>query len=134
MRFRLLSATAFVSILAGCATMSGGAGEKYQLDRLYFGRAIADTGFVSDSAWGGFLKDVVTPRFPAGFTASKSEGQWRSATGSIVREPGVVLDIVHPPSAADDAAIRAIIQEYRKRFNQEAVMRLTTTARVTFSD
>ena len=134
MAIRLLTATALVSILAGCATLNGGAGEKYQFDRLYFGRAIADTGFVSDSAWSGFLKDVVTPRFPAGFTASKSEGQWRSASGSIVREPGVILDIVHPPAAVYDSAIRAIIQEYKKRFNQEAVMRLTTSARVTFGN
>jgi hypothetical protein len=122
-------------LLAGCATLPATprpAADQLQLDRLYFGRAIADTGMVSESAWALFVREVVTPRFPAGFTTWRSEGQWRSAAGAIVREPSVVLEIVHPPSAVDETAVEDIIGEYKRRFRQEAVLRLTSEVRARF--
>ena len=110
---------AFLAILlSGCASLPKPAAEaeRYQLDRLYFGRAIADTGLVSDSAWTVFVRDVVTPRFPAGITSWRGEGQWRSNTGVVVREPSVVLEIIHPPGQDVEAALRAVILEYKRRF------------------
>jgi len=74
----------------------------------------------------------VTPRFPDGFTSWRAEGQWRGTNGSIVREPSVVLEIVHRPTAAADSAIVAIASEYKRRFHQEAVLRLTTPVFATF--
>jgi hypothetical protein len=99
------------------------------LDRLYFGRAIADTGTVSDSAWSGFLRDVVTPRFPDGITVLRGEGQWRGANGSIVREPSFVLEVIHPRTPAIETALAEIVAEYKRRFQQEAVMRVTSEVR-----
>jgi hypothetical protein len=122
-------------LLAGCATLSANprpAAEQLQLDRLYFGRAIADTGMVSDSAWALFVREIVTPRFPAGITTWRSEGQWRSASGAIVREPSVVLEIAHPATVVDDTAVEDIVREYKRRFRQEAVLRLTSEVRARF--
>jgi hypothetical protein len=119
-------------LFAGCASLSANpqpAAERLQLDRLYFGRAIADTGMVSDSAWTAFVREIVTPRFPAGITTWKAEGQWRSNAGAIVREASVVLEIVHPPSDADESAVQDIVREYKRRFRQEAVLRLTSDVR-----
>ncbi len=123
-----------VLLLSGCASLprAGAEVERYQLDRLYFGRAISDTGMVSDSAWTVFVRDVVTPRFPAGITSWRGEGQWRSSTGAVVREPSVVLEIIHPPSEDAEAALRAVILEYKQRFHQEAVLRVTTEVRAGF--
>jgi hypothetical protein len=101
-------------------------------DRLYFGRSIPGGGLVSDSAWAGFLRDIVTPRFPAGLTAWRAQGQWRGDSGGIVHEESFVVELIHDDDAAVDAAIDAIIESYRGAFDQEAVMLVRTPARVRF--
>jgi hypothetical protein len=102
-------------------------------DQLFFGRSIpAGGGVVSDSAWGAFLREVVTPRFPAGLTVLHAEGQWRENDGRIVREESFVLEIVHPAGPAADADLREVAEEYKRRFRQEAVMRITLPARQRF--
>jgi hypothetical protein len=102
-------------------------------DRLYFGRNIADSLVVSDSAWAGFLRDVVSSRLPSGYTFWLAQGEWRGADGRVRREPGFVLEVVHPPrSAPADSAVLGIIAEYKRRFSQESVLRVITTGRASF--
>lgn len=104
-------------------------------DRLYFGRSIPDGGgTVSDSAWAVFLREVVTPRFPDGLTVYRAEGQWREDGGRILREETFVLEIVHPAGPSADADFHEIAAEYRRRFRQQSVMRVTTPARQRFYD
>jgi hypothetical protein len=90
---------------------------------LYFGRARPD-GIVSNEDWAGFLRDVVTPRFPAGLTTWPASGQWRSEDGSLTHEDSFVVTLVHPPGGTADADVRAIVAEYKQRFQQEAVLRV----------
>jgi len=98
--------------------------EPAAVERLYFGRNIGDTLGVTDSAWSVFVRDVVGARLPGGFTFWKAEGQGR--------EPSFVLEVVHPARSADtDAAIRAIITEYKRRFSQQSVLRVITVGRAT---
>ncbi len=78
------------------------------------------------------MREVVTPRFPAGITFWRGEGQWRSSTGAVVREPSVVLEIIHAPSQSAEDALQAVILEYERRFLQEAVLRVTTDVRAQF--
>ena len=117
-------------LLAGCASIAepcpGGA-ESAVSDVLYFGTA-RPGGIVSAAEWSDFLRDEITPRFPAGFTAWNAAGQWKSADGSIDREASHVVSIVHPADARSDAAVRAIIAAYKARYAQEAVLRTTTPA------
>ena len=101
-------------------------------DRLYFGRSIPGGGTVTDDAWDVFLRDVVTPRFPAGLTVWRARGQWRDRTGVIVHEETLVLELIHAPDAESEAAIRAIIDEYKRRFRQEAVLRLRDRVEVEY--
>lgn len=137
-RSRNLTSIVLVAFLAlmpsGCASLPRPTADSapYQLDRLYFGRAIGDSGLVSDSDWSLFMREVVTPRFPAGVTSWRAEGQWRSSTGTVVREPSMVLEIIHPPSRDVEDALRAVIVEYERRFHQEAVLRVTTEVRAQF--
>jgi Protein of unknown function (DUF3574) len=120
-----------VGLLLACAPAIQSTGtEPVVAERIYFGRNIGDTLAVTDSAWTVFVTDVVSARLPAGFTFWKAEGQWRGADGRPRREPSYVLEVVHPPRAAEtDAAIRAIIAEYKRRFGQEAVLRVVTVGR-----
>jgi uncharacterized protein DUF3574 len=102
-------------------------------ERLYFGRNIAQTLGVTDSAWAVFVADVVSARLPDGFTFWTAEGEWRGADGRSTREPSFVLEVVHPTrSAATEAAIVAIIAEYKRRFKQESVLRVVTTGRAAY--
>jgi hypothetical protein len=107
-------------------------------DRLYFGRdvregcATSPARTVSDSAWAAFVREVVTGRFPDGLTVFGGEGQWREGDGRIVREESFVLEVVHPAGPSADADFREIAAEYKRRFCQQSVMRVTSPARQRF--
>ena len=99
-------------------------------DRLYLGRGIPGGGEVSDSALAAFMREVVTPRFPDGLTVFHTEGQWRDPSGEVVRERGLVLEIMHPRGQPGDSLIQRVATEYRVRFNQDAVLRSSAEVRV----
>ena len=119
-------------LLNGCASLPApqcGASEKSEVnDLIFFGTEIPGGGAVSDAEWTVFLRDVVTPRFPAGLTTWRAAGQWRSEDGSLTREDSHVLNLVHAGDAQTESAIRALIAEYKKRYRQEAVLRVRSPA------
>lgn len=131
---RLPLALVAAATLAGCGRTAGPswsappAPTSVQSDQLFFGRDIPGGGTVSDSAWAAFLADVVTPRLPSGFTVFRTDGQWRSADGSIARELGFVLRVDHPAGQPPDSTFDAIAMEYVRRFRQEAVLRVRSPA------
>jgi len=110
---------------------SAGLGSAH-LERLYFGRNIADTAVVSDSAWGTFVRDVLTPTFPDGATVWNASGQWRAPNGSLVREPSYVVELLHPATAEAETRVQDVIEAYKSRFAQQAVLRLVTNVRAAF--
>ena len=102
-------------------------------ERLYFGRNVGNGLAVTDSAWTVFVQQVVGVRLPAGFTYWSAEGAWRDSSGRQVREPSFVVEVVHAPgSAGADSAIVAIIVEYKRRFNQQSVLRVLSPGRASF--
>ncbi len=101
-------------------------------ERLYFGRNIGDTLGVTDSLWAVFVRDVVSPHVPAGFTFWTGQGMWQDSTGHQTREPSFVLDVVHPAQASADSAIAAIVTEYKQRFRQQSVLRVVIPGRASF--
>ena len=129
---RLLPLGGLLGAIA-CVSLGGRAGDAAQVtERLYFGRAIGDTGQVTEAQWLEFLAAVVTPRFPDGFTVTRAEGRWRGASGIVQRESTYVLDLVRARAPEPSAAVDTIVAEYRRRFRQEAVLRVITEARVRF--
>jgi hypothetical protein len=48
----------------------------------------------------------------------------------VEREPSVVVEIVHPTGPAAEADLREIADEYKRRFRQEAVLRVTVPVHV----
>jgi hypothetical protein len=89
---------------------------------LYFGTA-SRNGPVRAEQWSAFLDEFVTPRFPDGLSVWPASGQWRSGTANVEREDSYVLNIVHAGSTADEQAFQEIIDAYKTRFQQEAVLR-----------
>jgi hypothetical protein len=94
---------------------------------LYFGLS-RKSGTVTASEWRSFLSKEVTPRFPQGFTVWEADGQWRKADRRIVRERSKVLVLVHDDSPELRQNVSAIIDTYKRLFEQESV--LWETARV----
>lgn len=91
-------------------------------DTLYFGTEKPDGGVVSDAEWQRFLADVVTPRFPEGFTTWDANGQWRDKKGVIEHERTHILMLLN----AHDALVREVIAAYKQQFAQESVLRLNS--------
>src|SRR6185436_17946593 len=88
---------------------------------LYFGLA-RPKGSVSELEWQIFLRDEVTRRFPGGLTVWEAEGQWRTPAGSIDHEQSKVLLLVHPDTPAARQSVMAVIEAYRKSFEQQSVL------------
>ncbi len=109
-----------------------GPAEDVVVEQLFFGRNMPGGQVVSDSAWSRFLSEVVTPRFPDGLTVFQAAGQWRGADGKIEREASFVLELVHAASAAADSNIVFIMTEYKRRFRQEAVLRVVIPAKASY--
>ena len=88
---------------------------------LYFGLS-RPKGSISELEWQIFLRDEVTKRFPDGLTVWQAEGQWLTPAGPIDHEQAKVLLVVHPDSATARQSVQAVIQAYRKAFDQESVL------------
>ncbi len=120
---------AMLFVTGGCRSIASGAmrcatGDvSMTRDMLYFGRHRPDGGVVSDVEWRAFVDDALTPRFPDGLTIVSATGQWRGADDRIEREPSEVVTILHAGDVAARRAIDEIVDEYKRRFMQEAVLR-----------
>ena len=88
---------------------------------LYFGLA-RPKGAVTELEWQLFLRDEVTRRFPDGLTVWEAEGQWRTPAGTIDHEQSKVLLLVHPDTVAARQSVLAVIEAYRKTFEQQSVL------------
>jgi hypothetical protein len=133
-----LVTAATILLLAACspnpapaplpATLSCAVGDSAQVrETLYFGRNRPD-GMVSDKEWSSFLAEVVTPRFPQGLTVTDARGQWRGASeGTVEQERSEVVTLFHPDTEAARRLVQEIALEYKRRFQQEAVLRERTT-------
>lgn len=110
--------------------------EKFIRTELYFGRNKPTGGTVSDADWQRFVDEFVTPSFPDGLTILDADGQWKGKDGSIAREKSKVIILLYPRKVRKtmNAKIEEIRSEYKKRFAQEAVMRIdiTKSVEVTF--
>jgi hypothetical protein len=118
---------------AGCVTASAARGTEVS-DRLFFGQTIPGGDVVRAEDWASFLRDVITPRFPQGLTVWRAEGQWLEQTGTLAREPVVVVEVIHPRNVSIEDAVAFITMEYKRRFRQEAVLRVTTQATMRIYD
>lgn len=120
------SVIALALFLSACATMPAGYRVEGVSDRLFCGRSIPGGGEVTDDEVRQFLDEFVTPRFP-GFTSWTAIGSWQGE-----EEKTLVLEFIHPYGRGYEEKVREIAEEYRRRFRQQAVMRVTVPALTEF--
>ncbi|WP_165363849.1 MULTISPECIES: DUF3574 domain-containing protein [Rhodoplanes] len=121
--------------LAGAAECAAGAVAAV-VTELYLGRSRGGRRVVSDAAWERFLAREITPRFPDGLTVLDGRGQWRDGAARVVREATKVVVLVTPATGGDratagasrEARVAAIVDAYKRRFDQRSVLVLTRMA------
>lgn len=96
-------------------------------DRLFCGRNIPGGGSVSQADFDAFVDEVVTARFPEGFTVFEATGVYRRD-----REQTMIIEIVHPYGKSFDDKVMEIAAAYRERFHQNSVLRVTEPSRLEF--
>jgi hypothetical protein len=110
------------------ALQCSGNQKSWLVAELLFGRSR-----VSEARWARFLADEITPRFPDGLTVMDARGQWRAPGGTrISKERSTVVMIAMPPAADNDDRLQAIIDAYKRRFDQQSVGLIVRPACVSF--
>jgi hypothetical protein len=100
-------------------------GEAMVETQLFFGMNKPKGGTVSERDWQAFVATEIAPRFPEGFSVLDGAGFWRdAATKKTISEKSKVVVRMHADGADADGAIGAIVQAYKSRFQQDAVMRV----------
>ena len=132
MRVRQLVASLVTAvIIARCAspsTLPCSPGEQtVVLDTLYFGTA-KPGGLVTAEEWTAVLEETVVQDFREGLTFWTVAGRWANAAGVVLGEASYLLQLAHDGSPGKDRALQRIVQRYKRKFQQEAVMRIRSQA------
>ena len=113
------------------AMAKGSNSELWNRTELYFGSGKPDGSSVSEKQFRVFVDKEVTPRFPDGLTLLTGFGQYKNASGKIIKEQSFVLVILYWGQDAN-AKLEKIRTAYKRAFKQESVLRVDDTARVSF--
>ena len=129
MRLAVLAAALGLTGCAGVAAPQAPAtcavGDAMVETQLFFGMSKPKGGTVSTRDWDGFVAREIMPRFPEGFSVLDGAGFWLDgATQKTIAEKSKVVVRLHSPSAEANGAIAAIIDAYKIKFEQEAVLRV----------
>jgi hypothetical protein len=65
-------------------------------------------------------------------TVWESAGQWRAPDGTLVRERGFVVELLHLVTPDIEKRVQRVIDDYKKRFAQQSVLRVVTNVRASF--
>ncbi|EMD22689.1 DUF3574 domain-containing protein [Amycolatopsis azurea] len=115
------------------AGLQASPGELWKRTELYFGTTKPGGGELTDAEFTAFTDQVVTPRFPDGFTELTGRGQWRGSDGVISREKSKVIVVVYPFGDRDaNREIEEIRTAYKAAFAQESVLRTDSVEKVSF--
>lgn len=123
----IIALASLLSLATSCVTQP-----HWQRYELCFGLS-RDGGkaLVSEQEWESFEEEEIAPRFPDGFTITQGIGHW-SHDGKTYSEPTEILMVVASDSIETQQKLDAIAQAYAQRFEQDAVLQITSSADVEF--
>ena len=99
------------------------AGKTVARTELFFGLRKANGIEVNNAEFQQFLDREVTPRFPDGFTLLSGQGQFKNASGAILKERSKLLILLYPIAATSNQQIEQIRRAYVTAFQQQSVLR-----------
>lgn len=90
---------------------------KFVESHLYFGLDDGSGKRVSQEEWQRFVREVITPAFPAGLTIVTAYGQSRATDSrDVTKEDTRILIVVHEAGEAAEDKLAAIEKAYLERF------------------
>ena len=101
---------------------------------LYFGTSKPGGLEVKAAEWQAFVDEEITPAFKEGLTVLDGYGQYLNEKGVIAKEKSKILVVLYPKiaKAEKDTALSRLIAAYKKKFQQESVLKVSQPAAVTF--
>ena len=99
------------------------------MTQLFFGLSKIEDGKqieIGEGDWQAFVADTLTPAFPDGFTVVDAAGHFHSATLVTARERARLVMIVHRADAGVALSLDRVVAEYKRRFAQQEVLRIST--------
>ena len=111
-----------IVLFSGCAAGKVSAWREY---KVYCGMS-SKHGEVSEAAWQRFCDKHVSAAFPDGYTVLDATGYWRSGTDAAAKERAKVILIIAPAAAREK--VLSVAKQYRKDFDQDAVLISTSEA------
>jgi hypothetical protein len=103
-------------------------GESMIETQLFFGLSKPTGGTVSPREWNTFINATVVPHFPQGFSVVDSDGYWYdSQSKRTISEKSKIIVRLNRFSNEEENAIADIVATYKKRFDQQAVLRVDKT-------
>jgi len=132
-------------LLAGCQTPSPsfeqippntapvavcGAGEIMMQTTLWFGMNKPDGSTISALEWQQFIDNDVTPRFKEGLSVSDVQRPGEHAKRAT--DHSKTLMLIHNPDRISSDSINTLRDIYKKRFDQQSVMRVDSLVCVAF--
>jgi Protein of unknown function (DUF3574) len=106
-------------------------GDQFVRTELFFGLS-RPRGRITESQFGRFVDEEVTPRFPDGLTVLSGLGQFRLESGEIIEEKSKVLVILHGGDDVASKELEEIRSEYIEQFDQQSVLRTDEASCVSF--
>jgi hypothetical protein len=104
-----------------CSTIP--ASKPFARTELFLGLSKPNGVEVNNAEFQQFLDREVTPRFPDGFTVISGQGQFKDASGVILKERSKLLILLYPISATSTQQIEQIRKAYVTAFQQQSVLR-----------
>jgi hypothetical protein len=121
------------STSAAAAASLTSPGDLWKRTELYFGTGMPDGSAVTPEEFERFSEKEITAAFPDGFTELTGKGQYKGASGEIVREQSFVVIVLYPfTDWKANGEIEAIRTDYQRLFQQESVLRTDTVEQVSF--
>ena len=88
---------------------------------------------ITDRGVERFIREVVAPAFPDGFSVLHGTGGWRdTVTGEPILERSLVVEVAHGPTDSEAEAVRSVAREWKRWAQQQAVMVTTERRDVAF--
>jgi hypothetical protein len=101
------------------------------LTRITFGLSKPSGEAITTFEWETFVDVYIANRFTDGFTVISAEGGWRdAATGKLIRERSMIVEVIHDGSF--DALAVQIAKGYKNLFEQDGVMITSVPSTTTF--
>ena len=130
-RTRLLDASLALCLLllAGCDDFR----EQPRLisARLYLGLANGGAP-IPPAELDGFIDAVIIPWFPGGLTVYRTDGRCQSPENRAIAEKSAVVELIYPDDQEHREHVLAIIDRYKQRFHQRAVLLVVSGGSISF--